>query len=71
MRRFTDQYREHFGVEPICRVLQIAPSGYRRYAAQQRNPTLRSARAQRDAVLLLEIQRIWQAHLQVYGADKV
>ena len=47
LRRFTDQYREHFGVEPICRVLQIAPSGYRRYAAQQRNPTLRSARAQR------------------------
>ena len=36
-----------------------------------RNPTLRTARAQRDAVLLLEIQRIWQAHLQVYGADKV
>ncbi|AEM48412.1 Integrase catalytic region [Acidithiobacillus ferrivorans SS3] len=71
MRRFTDQYRDRFGVEPICRVLQIAPSGYRRYAAQQRNPTLRSARAQRDAVLLLEIQRIWQAHLQVYGADKV
>ena len=71
MRRFTDQYRDRFGVEPICRVLQIAPSGYRRYAAQQRNPTLRGARAQRDAVLLLEIQRIWQAHLQVYGADKV
>ena len=64
-------YRDRFGVEPICRVLQIAPSGYRRYAAQQRNPTLRSARAQRDAVLLLEIQRIWQAHLQVCGADKV
>ncbi|MBU2829893.1 hypothetical protein HF921_04810 [Acidithiobacillus ferriphilus] len=41
------------------------------HAAQQRNQTLRGARAQRDAVPLLEIQRIWQAHLQVYGADKV
>ena len=71
MRCFTDQYRGRFGVEPICRVLQIAPSGYRRYAARQRNPSLHSARAQRDALLLPEIQRIWQEHLQVYGADKV
>ena len=36
MRAFIDQHRETFGVEPICRVLQIAPSGYRRYAAQRR-----------------------------------
>ena len=39
------------GVEPICKVLQIAPSGYRRYAAQQRNPALRCARARRDDML--------------------
>jgi transposase InsO family protein len=52
-------------------VLQIAPSGYRRYAAQQRNPALRCARAQRDDLLVPPIQRIWQANLQVYGADKV
>jgi putative transposase len=52
-------------------VLQIAPSGYRRYAAQQRNPALRCARAKRDDMLNPEIKRVWQANMQVYGADKV
>jgi putative transposase len=51
--------------------MQIAPSGYWRYAAQQRNPALRSARTQRDDVLSIEIERVGQANLQVYGADKV
>jgi len=52
-------------------VLQIAPSGYRRYAGQQRNPALRCARAKHDDMLNPEIKRIWQANMQVYGADKV
>lgn len=51
--------------------MQIAPSGYRRHAAQQRNPALRSARVLRDELLMPEIERVWQANLQVYGADKV
>ena len=51
--------------------MQIAPSGYRRHAAQQRNPALRCARARRDDVLIPHIERIWQVNLQVYGADKV
>jgi putative transposase len=51
--------------------LQIAPSGYRRHAAQQRNPALQCARAKRDAVLMPEIQRVWEANMKVYGADKV
>lgn len=51
--------------------MRIAPSGYRRYVAQQRNPALRSARAQRDDALIPQIERVWQANLQVYGADKV
>jgi putative transposase len=52
-------------------VLQVAPSAYRRHAARQRNPDLRSARAKRDEVLEPEIQRVWEANLKVYGADKV
>jgi transposase InsO family protein len=52
-------------------VLQIAPSGYRRHAAQVREPHRRCARAKRDALLLPEIERVWQSNLQVYGADKV
>jgi len=51
--------------------LQIAPSGYRRYAAQQRNPELLCARAKRDAVLMPEIHRVWEKNMRVYGADKV
>ena len=51
--------------------MQVAPSGYRRHAARARDPSRRSARAQRDDVLMPEIERVWQANLQVYGADKV
>jgi transposase InsO family protein len=51
--------------------LQIAPSGYRRHAARQRNPALRCLRDQRDDTLIPHIQRVWDANMQVYGADKV
>jgi len=51
--------------------LEIAPSCYRRHAARQRNPELRSERAKRDQTLKAQIQRIWHANWQVYGADKV
>jgi transposase InsO family protein len=71
MRAFIDEHREAFGVEPLCKVLQIAPSGYRRYAAQQRNPALRCARSLRDDALIPHIERVWQANMQVYGVDKV
>jgi putative transposase len=60
-----------YGVEPICKVLQIAPSCYRRHAARMRNPQLRCARAQHDDELIPHIQRVWHANMQVYGADKV
>jgi putative transposase len=51
--------------------LQVAPSAYRRHAARQRNPERRSARARRDELLMAHIQRVWDANMQVYGADKV
>ena len=66
-----DQHRDAYGVQPICNVMQIAPSGYRRHAAQQRDPALRGARARRDDERIPHIQRIWDENLQVYGADKV
>jgi transposase InsO family protein len=52
-------------------VLQIAPSGYRCHAALKRKPELLCARAKRDEVLMPQIQAVWQANMQVYGADKV
>jgi putative transposase len=51
--------------------LRIAPSGYWRHAAQLRDPSRRCARAIRDERLQPEIKRVWQANMQVYGADKV
>jgi transposase InsO family protein len=51
--------------------LQIAPSGYWRHAAQQQDPSRLCARAQRDGRLIPDIQRVWHANMQVYGADKV
>jgi putative transposase len=71
MVTFIDQHRTTYGVEPICRVLPIAPSTYFRYKAAQRDPARRSARAQRDDVLRAIIRRIWTEHHQVYGPRKV
>ena len=71
MKAYIDRYRDAYGVEPICKVLQIAPSCYRRHAARLRNPALRCQRAQRDDALIPDIERVWHANWQVYGADKV
>ena len=71
MVAFIDDHRMVYGVEPICRVLPIAPSTYFRCKAEQRDPTRRSARAQRDAVLRAIIRRIWDENHRVYGPRKV
>jgi putative transposase len=68
---FIDDQRERFGVEPICRVLsehgcRIAPNTY--WVAKQRPP---SKRALRDAELRVEIQRVYDANMFVYGAKKI
>ncbi|WP_368648170.1 IS3 family transposase [Castellaniella ginsengisoli] len=68
---YIDQHRGLYGVEPICKVLQVAPSAYRRYAARCRNPELRSLRAKRDEQLMVNIQRVWEQNFRVYGARKV
>ena len=71
MTPFVDEHRERFGVEPVCKALQIAPSAYWREAARKREPALCPARRQRDAALLPEIERVWENNMRVYGADKV
>ena len=71
MRDFIDKHRDVHGVEPICKVLQIAPSGYRRHAALRHEPQRRCARVQRDEVLVPQIERVWRTNLQVCGVDKV
>ena len=71
MVAFIDDHRKAYGVEPICRVLPIAPSTYFKRKAEQRDPLRRSTRAQQDAILRAIIQRIWNEHHQVYGPRKV
>ena len=71
MNAFIDEHRARLGVEPICTALQVAPSAYRRHAARLREPALLPARARRDAQLLPQVQRVFDANLRVYGADKV
>ncbi len=66
---FIDQHRHAHGVEPICKVLQIAPSGYWRHAALRLEPYRRCTRAIRDEALIPQIERVWNANMQVYGAD--
>ena len=71
MKAFIDDHREVYGVEPICRVLPIAPTTYRVHAARLADPSLRSDRAKRDAELRPEIKRVWKANYEVYGVRKV
>jgi putative transposase len=68
---FIDEHRKMYGVEPICRVLPIAPSTYFRRKSHAANPTRRSVRAQRDDELRVIIRRIWTENHQVYGPRKV
>jgi transposase InsO family protein len=71
MKAFIDEHRDAYGVEPICRVLPIAPSTYRAHAARRRNPDLASARDKRDRVLAPEVRRVFEENFSVYGARKV
>ncbi len=63
---FIDAYRDQFGVEPICRTLQVAPSTY--YACKARPP---SARAVADEGLKVEVARVYKQNFEVYGAEKI
>ena len=71
MIRFIDEHKARrgdlkWGIEPIAKVLGIAPSTY--HAAKSRPP---SARAVRDADLKPKILQVWEENLSVYGADKI
>jgi putative transposase len=71
MKAFIDNYRNDYGVEPICKVLPIAPSTYYLHAARRANPELQSARSRRDEELRIQIRRVWEENFQAYGARKV
>jgi putative transposase len=68
---FIDDHRKAYGVEPICKVLPIAPSTYRERLAQRRDSTRLSARARRDLDLKPQIARVFAENFAVYGVRKV
>ena len=71
MTSFVDAYRDDHGVEPICRVLEIAPSNYRNKVRRRENPETAPPRVQRDETLSREIRRVFDENFQVYGVRKV
>ena len=68
---FIDDHRKEYGVEPICRVLPIAPSTYHDHVAKRRDPERMSERAKRDAVLRIDVKRVFDRNFGVYGVRKV
>ena len=71
MKAFIDEYRDVYGVEPICKVLPIAPSTYREHAARRADPGRAPARERRDAGLRDDIRRVFEANFEVYGVRKI
>jgi transposase InsO family protein len=68
---FIAEHRAIHGVEPICRVLPIAPSTYYAHAARRADPGKLPARARRDTALKIEIGRVYDENFRVYGVRKV
>ena len=71
MIRFIEDHRSDHGVEPICRVLPIAPATFYDHMAKRADPDRLSDRAKRDEELKPEIERVFEENLSVYGVRKV
>lgn len=71
MTAFIDDHRGDHGVEPICKVLPIAPSTYHCHAARRADPSKLSARAKRDLLFKPEIERVFKVNFEIYGVRKV
>ena len=71
MIAFIDDHRRAHGVEPICKVLPIAPSTCHADVAKRRDPAKLSARARQDAALKIEVRRVFDQNFSVYGVRKI
>lgn len=71
MIAFIDEHRSRLGVEPICRLLPIAPSTYYEGVAKRTDVDRLSARARNDIAMKIEIRRVFNENFQVYGVRKV
>ena len=59
MITFIDDHRGDHGIEPICKVLQVAPSTYHDHVAKRRDPSRLSVRAKMDVALKPEIALVF------------
>lgn len=71
MVAFIDDHRKAHGVEPICKVLPIAPYTYHAHVAKRADPMKLSGRARRDLALKVAIRRVFADNFEVYGVRKV
>ena len=71
MVTFVDSNKAEYGVEPICRQIQIAPSSYYEHKVCERDPDRLPDRIKPDMRLELDMQRVWKDNFRVYGACKV
>src|ERR1700721_2046190 len=71
MIAFIHDHLGAHGVEPICKVLPIAPSTYHAHVAKRRDPARLSARARQDVRLKIEVRRVFDENFRVYGVRKV
>ena len=71
MTAFIEDHKLAHGVEPICRVLPIAPSTFYAHSAIARNPDLASDRAKRDIVDAEKIKEAFDGSGKRYGARKI
>ena len=70
MIAFIDDHRGEHGVEPICRVLRVAPSTCHARIAERADPAKTCPRARQDLVLMAQIRRVHADNFGVYGARK-
>jgi hypothetical protein len=66
-----EAHRTEFGVEPMCRVLQIAPSTWHEHARRKADPDQLPERAKRDAELSVHIRRVFVENFGFYGVRKI
>jgi putative transposase len=70
MVRYIDEHKDRFGVEPICKLLPIAPATYYEMKARERDPSRQPPRQRRDAVLCEHVRRVWRENFCAYGVRK-
>jgi hypothetical protein len=68
---FMETHGNEFGVEPMCRVLQIAPSTWHEHARRKADPERLPERAKRDGGLSVHIRRVFEENFGVYGVRKI